>query len=156
MNGLWRPRGSGGRRASPPTGECRGAVTAEFAVALPSVVLLLSLLLAGSAAGVTQLRVEEAARGGARAVARGAAAGEVGEIVRRLAGDTADSEVTHDGEWHRVTVSCRVPGAVGSLVPWALSASAWARAEAPGAAQRPGLDEPGLKGVSRSLWRGGT
>jgi len=65
MNGLWRPRGSGGRRASPPTAECRGAVTAEFAVALPSVVLLLSLLLAGSAAGVTQLRVEEAARGGA-------------------------------------------------------------------------------------------
>ena len=156
MNSLWRAPGSVCGRASPPTAECRGAVTAEFAVALPSVVLLLSLLLAGSAAGVTQLRVEEAARGGARAVARGAAAGEVGEIVRRLAGDTADSEVTHDGEWHRVTVSCRVPGAVGSLVPWALSASAWARAEAPGAAQRPGLDEPGLKGVSRSLWRGGT
>ena len=156
MNRLWRPRGSGGRRASPPTAECRGAVTAEFAVALPSVVLLLSLLLAGSAAGVTQLRVEEAARGGARAVAWGAAAGEVGEIVRRLAGDTADSEVTHDGEWHRVTVSGRVPGAVGSLVPWALSASAWARAEAPGAAQRPGLDEPGLHGVSRSPWQGGT
>lgn len=140
MNGLWRPRGSGGRRASPPTAECRGAVTAEFAVALPSVVLLLSLLLAGSAAGVTQLRVEEAARGGARAVARGAAAGEVGEIVRRLAGDTADSEVTHDGEWHRVTVSGRVPGAVGSLIPWVLSASVWARAEAPGAAQQPRSD----------------
>ncbi|WP_026539125.1 TadE family type IV pilus minor pilin [Arthrobacter sp. 9MFCol3.1] len=156
MNGLWRARGSGGRRQPPPTAECRGAVTAEFAVALPSVVLLLSVLLAGSAAGVMQLRVEEAARGGARAVARGAAAGEVGEIVRRLAGETADSEVTRDGDWHRVTVSGRVPGAVGSLVPWALSASGWARAEAPGAAQRPGLDESGLKGVSRSPWRSGT
>ena len=39
----------------------RGAVTAEFAVALPAVLLLLGLLLAGSAAGVTQLRLEEAA-----------------------------------------------------------------------------------------------
>ena len=156
MNGLRRARGSSGRGASPPTAECRGAVTAEFAVALPSVVLLLSVLLAGSAAGVMQLRLEEAARGGARALARGAAAGEVGEIVRRLAGETADSEVMHDGEWHRVTVSGRVPGAVGTLIPWALSASVWAHAEAPGAAQRPGLDEPGLKGVSRSAWQGGT
>src|SRR6476659_6329147 len=137
MNGLWRARGSGGRVDPPPTAECRGAVTAEFAVALPSVVLLLSLLLAGSAAGVTQLRVEEAARGGARALARGAGAGEVGEIVRRLAGDSAGAEVTLDGEWHRVTVSGRVPGAVGSLIPWVLSASVLARAEAPGAAEQP-------------------
>jgi hypothetical protein len=117
-------------------------------VALPSVVLLLALLLAGSAAGVTQLRVEEAARGGARALARGAAAGEVGEIVRRLAGDTAGSDVTLDGEWHRVTVTGRVPGAFGSLIPWALSASAWVRSEAPGAAQQSGPD-----GASQSTWQ---
>ena len=140
MTDAWRGKGSSSRRGSPPTAECRGAVTAEFAVALPSVVLLLALLLAGSAAGVTQLRVEEAARGGARALARGAAAGEVGEVVRRLAGETAGSDVTLDGEWLRVTVSGRVPGAVGSLIPWTLSASAWARSEAPGAAQQPRLD----------------
>src|SRR6478672_13430113 len=99
MKAVWRGWRRGSRREPPPTAECRGAVTAEFAVALPSVVLLLALLLAGSAAGVTQLRVEEAARGGARALARGAAAGEVGSIVRRLAGETAGSEVTLDGDW---------------------------------------------------------
>ena len=139
----------GARRRLPPTPECRGAVTAEFAVALPSVVLLLALLLAGSAAGVTQLRVEEAARGGARALARGADAVEVGGIVRRLAGDTAGSEVTLDGEWLSVTVSGRVPGAVGTLIPWTLSASAWARSEAPGAARQPRLDR-----TSGSAWQG--
>ena len=149
MRGAWPGNGSGRRRASPPLAECRGAVTAEFAVALPSVVLLLALLLAGSAAGVTQLRVEEAARGGARALARGAAAGEVGDIVRRLAGETAGSEVTLDGGWLRVTVSGRVPGAVGTLIPWALSATAWARAENPGAAQQPALD-----GASGYAWLG--
>jgi hypothetical protein len=141
--------GSGSRNEPRPTAECRGAVTAEFAVALPSVVFLLALLLAGSAAVVTQLRVEEAARGGARALARGAGAGEVGDIVRRLAGDTAAAEVTLDGEWHRVTVSGRVPGTVGSLIPWVLSASVWARTEAPGAAQ-----QPRLSGASRSPGQG--
>ncbi len=62
----------------PAAGECSGgeterggAVTAEFAVALPAVVLLLAFLLAGGAAGITQLRLEEAVRAGARASARG-------------------------------------------------------------------------------------
>ncbi|MGY3319814.1 hypothetical protein ACVWYS_000466 [Arthrobacter sp. TE12231] len=144
MTWVWRAGGSG-RRGSPRTPDCLGAVTAEFAVALPSVVFLLAMLLAGSAAGVMQLRVEEAARGGARALARGAAAGEVGGIVRQLAGETAASTVALDGEWLRVTVSGRVPGAVGSLIPWTLSASAWARPETPGAAQLSRVD-----GASRS------
>jgi len=52
----------------------RGAVTAEFAVALPAVVLLLAFLLAGGAAGLTQLRLEEAVRAGARAAIRPAPA----------------------------------------------------------------------------------
>ncbi|AOT02410.1 pilus assembly protein TadE [Arthrobacter sp. U41] len=110
----------------------RGAVTAEFAVALPAVLLLLALLLAGSAAGVTQLRLEEAARAGARALARGEDAGAVDGIIRRLAGDSAASAVASEGEWLTVTVSARVPGAVGSLLPWTLSARAWARGETSG------------------------
>src|SRR4051812_27613022 len=149
MKGEWPTPGRGSRRKLTTAPHGRGAVTAEFAVALPSVVLLLALLLAGSAAGVAQLRVEEAARGGARALARGAAAGEVGGIVRRLAGEAAGSEVTVDGEWVGVTVSGRVPGAVGSLIPWALTATAWTRSEVPGAAQHPGWDD-----VSRSPRRG--
>jgi hypothetical protein len=108
---------------------CRGAVTAEFAVALPAVVLLLALLLAGAGAGVTQLRLEEAARAGARALARGDSAAGVEAIVRRLAGQTAGSAVTSDGEWIGVTVSGRAPGALGSLLPWTFSARAWARRE---------------------------
>lgn len=110
----------------------RGAVTAEFAVALPAVVLLLALLLAGSAAGVTQMRLEEAARAAARALARGEDPSAVDAIVRRLAGSAAAPAVTSDGEWFSVTVSGKVPGAVGSLLPWTLSARAWARNESSG------------------------
>ena len=42
-----RRAGGGPAAGSAPNPGCRGAVTAEFAVALPSVVLLLALLLAG-------------------------------------------------------------------------------------------------------------
>ena len=110
-------------------GKDRGAVTAEFAVALPAVLLLLALLLAGSAAGITQLRLEEAARAGARALARGEDAGAVDGIVRQLAGASASSSIVADGAWLSVTVSGRVSGPVGSMVPWTLSARATARGE---------------------------
>ena len=144
MNCRWPAGRVAGATSSPPAvgrprrrqgaggGAGRGAVTAEFAVALPAVLLLLALLLAGSAAGVTQLRLEEAARAGARALARGEDAAAVDAIVRRLAGASAVSAVASDGGWFSVTVSGRVPGAVGSLLPWTLSARAWTRGETSG------------------------
>ncbi|MEV7133856.1 TadE family type IV pilus minor pilin [Arthrobacter sp. NPDC093128] len=122
-------RGAPGGKALRGPGKDRGAVTAEFAVALPAVLLLLALLLAGSAAGITQLRLEEAARAGARALARGEDAGAVDGIVRQLAGASASSSIVADGAWLSVTVSGRVSGPVGSMVPWTLSARAMARGE---------------------------
>lgn len=106
-----------------------GAVTAEFAVALPAVLMLLAMLLAGSAAGITQLRLEEAARAGARALARGEEPPAVEGMVRKLAGATASSAVVADGEWLSVTVSDRVAGPFGTVVPWTLTARADARGE---------------------------
>ena len=132
-----RSRGSGNPgtpRPLPRSAAGRGAVTAEFAVALPAVLLVLGLLLAGSAAGLTQLRLEEAARAGARALARGEDAAAVGGIVRQLAGESARSTVTADGIWLSVTVSGTVSGAAASLVPWTLTAKAWARRESTDAA----------------------
>jgi hypothetical protein len=128
----------GGKDSRGP-GKDRGAVTAEFAVALPAVLLLLALLLAGSAAGITQLRLEEAARAGARALARGEDAGAVDGIVRQLAGTSASSSIVADGEWLSVTVSGRVSGPVGSMVPWTLSARAMARGET---AESAGIRQP--------------
>jgi Flp pilus assembly protein TadG len=117
------------RRGGADAKACRGAVTAEFAVALPAVLLVLGLLLAGSAAGLTQLRLEEAARAGARALARGEDPAAVGGIVRRLAGESARASVASDAGWLTVTVSGPVHGAAAPLVPWILTARAWARAE---------------------------
>ena len=118
-------------------GNARGAVTAEFAVALPAVLLLLALLLAGASAGVTQLRLEEAARAGARALARGEDPAAVQGIVRTLAGTSATASVAADGEWLSVTVADGVGGPLGATVPWTLTAKATTRSETPAAVGDP-------------------
>jgi hypothetical protein len=118
-----------------------GAVTAEFAVALPAVLLLLALLLSGAAAGATQLRLEEAALAGARALARGEDAAAVEGIVRTMAGASAAVSVAADGEWLHVTVADRVGGPLASTLPWTLTAKASSRSEMPRVAGPP---HPGM------------
>jgi hypothetical protein len=125
------------RAACSPTGgpaaqESCGAVTAEFAVTLPAVLLLLAMLLAGASAGVTQLRLEEGARAGARALARGDDSATVERIVRTLAGGSASAAVSADGEWLHVTVTDRVGGPLGASIPWHLTARASTRSETAG------------------------
>lgn len=115
-------------------GSC-GAVTAEFAVTLPAVLLLLAMLLAGAAAGVTQLRLEEGARAGARALARGDDSATVERIVRTLSGASASAVVAADGEWLSVTVRDRVGGPLGASIPWTLTARASTRSETPTASE---------------------
>jgi Flp pilus assembly protein TadG len=116
---------SGGRNAD----DSRGAVTAEFAVVLPAVVALLAMLLAGAAAGVTQLRIEEGARAGARALARGEDPAAVERTVRTLAGGTASASIAAEGGWFSITVTDRVGGPLGSSIPWTLTARASTRSE---------------------------
>jgi len=136
--GRWLHAGSVGHSGQEvrcvSTGSCwseksRGAVTAEFAVTLPAVLLLLAMLLAGAAAGVTQLRLEEGARAGARALARGDDSATVERIVRTLSGASASAVVAVEGEWLSVTVTDRVGGPLGASIPWALTARASTRSE---------------------------
>lgn len=111
-----------------PESQC-GAVTAEVAVALPSLILLLALLLGAATAGLTQLRLEEAARAGAREVVRGEPADQVEATVRRLAGPQSRLEVAEQGVWTTVTVGSSVSLPGMDFLGWDLSASATARAE---------------------------
>ena len=117
------------RRRSWRLVKSRGAVTAEFAVTLPAVLLLLAMLLTGAAAGVTQLRLEEGARAGARALARGDDSASVERIVRTLSGASASAVVATEGEWLNVTVTDRVGGPLGAAIPWTLTARASTRSE---------------------------
>jgi len=86
----------------------RGMVTAETAVVLP----VLLLVLAGAVAAVTvvgaQMRCVDAAREAARAAARGESADVVHAIAVRTAPSGAGAVITDAGEEVRVTVTARV------------------------------------------------
>ncbi|WP_318842995.1 TadE family type IV pilus minor pilin [Myceligenerans pegani] len=80
-------------------------MTAELAVALPAVVLVLVAVLTLVAASVAQMRAVDAARAGARAVAIGEEEAVVARVVGRVGGDDAELLIDHDGDWVRVTVT---------------------------------------------------
>lgn len=102
-----------------------GMVTAEFAVGLPAVVLVLGVGLAGLSAGVDQVRCVDAARLAARALARGDPAPEAVGLARAAAPNGAQVEL-RVGE---LVVSATV--SVGRHLPgvdsgWVLSSTATA------------------------------
>lgn len=124
---------------SRPTAAMRGSVTAELAVVLPAVTVLLAMLLLSVAAGMLQLRLEEGARAGARALARGDSSAQVLELVMGVAGDSAIVSLGSSGGYATVTVQGKVGGVLSGLVPWVQSAHASARVEstdAPSSARR--------------------
>lgn len=107
----------------------KGSVTAELAVVLPAITVLLAILLLSASAGLLQLRLEEGARAGARALARGDSTAQVQEIVARVSGAQAAVSVGNSGGYATVTVQGRVGGVLSGLVPWTQTATASARVE---------------------------
>jgi secretion/DNA translocation related TadE-like protein len=90
-----------------------GTATAELAVAVPAVGVLLSAVVAVAQAGVAQVEVVDAARAGARAAARGDDLGRVRSVAAdaasgRPGGSPATVDVGASGAMVRVTVSRRV------------------------------------------------
>lgn len=128
------PESIGGPSALPDVpgrtdGHSRGSVTAEVAVVLPALVVLLALLLGTASIGTVQLRLEEAARAGAREVMRGETDESVEQTVQRLAGSTALVTVSAGPEWTTVDVRATVEGPVVGLLGLELRATASGRIE---------------------------
>ena len=92
----------------------RGSVTAEFAVALPSVVLVLACCLAGMAVAGQQLRLQDAAALAARTLARG---GEPEALAARLVPGARVGR-SADGDLACVTLTAPAEG----LLPLTLQA----------------------------------
>ncbi len=150
--GAWRcarPAGKTGTEPAPSTPYKspaeEGVITAEFAVALPTVTVVLALCLGAASTGVAQLKVEESARTAARAAARGDSETQIRSAVSRI--DPAQSvqiSVSPDsavdaGEGRARQVHVRVsrpaPGVIGSATGWVLRADAHARVEGGGGTQ---------------------
>lgn len=93
----------------------QGAATAELAVAVPSLVLVLALSLAALDLGIAHVRCVDAARVGARLLARGEPTGPALEEVREAAPRSARVEVGRSRGHVTVTVTARVPRLLAPL-----------------------------------------
>lgn len=93
-----------------------GMATAEFAVALPAVALVLALVVAMTQLFLLHHRAWQAASVGARVAARGEGDGAVRKAVA-TSGLEAKTSVARDTQWIRVVVSAPAPRAIA----WAVS-----------------------------------
>ncbi|MFG3254278.1 TadE family type IV pilus minor pilin [Streptomyces sp. NPDC048172] len=117
-------------------------MTAEAAVVIPALVLFVSTLLWGVMAAVARIQCVDAAREGARAVARGEPAEGVRAVVREAGPDGVAVETNREGELVRVTVRARSTGPGPLAVR--LTEEAVASREGPGEA---GDEVPGTDGA---------
>jgi len=92
-----------------------GYVTAETAMVLPVLALLLAVALWSIAVAAAQLRCIDAARDGARAVARGESDVVATEVARAAAPEGAQVDVRRDGDRVVVVVTARVGVGSGPL-----------------------------------------
>lgn len=115
-------------RREPATGAERGSSTAEFVIMLPAVVFILALVLGACAVGAQQIALEESARLGARAAARGESAEIVSRIVHEIDEDFT-ATLTESAGTVTVTSSAQTPGIIGQLGGWQQQAQASASIE---------------------------
>jgi hypothetical protein len=90
--------------------------TAEVAVALPALVVLVAAGMTAVSVLTAQLRCVDAAREAARAAARGEDAAIVRSLAERSGPDGSDVQVTSGGREVEVTVSAEADS-VGGLLP---------------------------------------
>ncbi|GAB3618884.1 hypothetical protein GCM10027417_01440 [Glutamicibacter endophyticus] len=85
-----------------------GSSTAEFAVLLPVIALVLGLVLGCGALGAQQIRVQQAAAAVARELARGSDPSVARAAGTRLAGTEASISLDNIGELNTVIVTSTV------------------------------------------------
>jgi len=111
-------RTAGSRRAASNE---RGSVTAEFALAMPAVALVLMFCLSGVQLAGTQVRLQDAAAASARSLARGESPGSVATTASDLV-NGARLTVHHRDDLVCATVSASTSTMLLGLLPMALSA----------------------------------
>ncbi|MGV8877009.1 MAG: TadE family type IV pilus minor pilin [Rhodoglobus sp.] len=106
----------------------RGSVTAEFALALPSVVLVLACCVASVQLAGVQVRVQDAAAAAARSLARGESVATVAATVDALVTAARLTSHRRDNGIDCATVSVTAAHALLGLLPVTLSAHSCALA----------------------------
>ncbi len=117
-------RGPGAR---PAAADEHGSVAAEFAIALPAVILVLAMVLGGLQLGVLQLRLQDAAADAARSLGRGdSAAAVASRLAQQIPGARWSSSRSGALVCARLVASAGGPAAMLGLT---VSAASCAQAE---------------------------
>lgn len=82
----------------------KGSSTAEVAVLLPAVAILLAVVAGAGAVGGEQVRIQQAASAAARELARGSDPGEAVGTAQRIAGVRISVDCGQDGGYGHVVV----------------------------------------------------
>src|SRR5699024_2848715 len=112
-------------------GDDRGSATAETAIVLPGVGMMVGAVLVIGAGLGAQLGLESAARGGASELARGEHSAAAVAVAQRIGGEGIEVTTSTTGAWVQVEVTRTLEAPGGSLAgaSWTLSADAQARRE---------------------------
>ncbi|MEO7722099.1 MAG: TadE family protein [Pseudolysinimonas sp.] len=124
-----RVSGSGARARVVAAGACheRGSAVAEFAVALPAVLLVLGTVLGGIQLGTLQVRLQDAAADAARSLGRGDQASVIeGRLTRQVPG--AHWSSSHSGAMVCAHLDASA-GGTAALLGLTVSASSCAQRE---------------------------
>lgn len=107
----------------------RGSITAEFALGLPAVALVLLLVLGLAMHGAARVTLEDGARAAARELARGESAATAEQSIRSVAGDDVAVTISAEGEYTHVMLTQPVVLLGVLQISAELSAEASARTE---------------------------
>lgn len=83
----------------------RGSVTAEFALGLPAVMLVLLLVVGLAMHGASRVALEDGARAAARELARGESAEVAAQSARSSLGDEVEVTISDEGEYTQVRLT---------------------------------------------------
>ncbi|MGB3186091.1 MAG: TadE family type IV pilus minor pilin [Ornithinimicrobium sp.] len=86
-----------------------GMATAELAMVIPAVLLVLAMCLTGLSLGADQIRCVDAARAAARAASRGEPTADVRRLAQALAPSGSQVQVDLDAGRGEVSVTVRAP-----------------------------------------------
>ena len=111
--------------------EDTGAVSAETALAMPAVALLMALVVAVGTVVVAQVQCVDAARAGARLAARGEEPGRVTQAARAAGPRGATVRVARRASQVSVVVQAQVSFALGGAVSVEVEGRAVAEVEDP-------------------------
>lgn len=85
-----------------------GSATAEVAVLLPAVAILLAVVAGAGAVGGQQVRIQQAASAAARELARGTSVSEAVGTARRIAGERISVSTGESGGFGHVVIRAAV------------------------------------------------